>query len=281
MRDVEPAWVEVVADSSRTDARVTVARVKGLIRAYSGELAALRLIVRGVSPDVMNVVSVVDREVASKQEIAAAVLSFIPMYIVMAAFVSGMGIAVDTTAGERERRTFESLLINPVPRFHFVLGKWLAATCFSVFGMSVTLILCMIIMNYTELEALGLRFRVSVVQTLGMLFATLPLAFLATSMQMLAGIFARSFKDAQSYIGILVLIPMIPGFYTTFNPITTETWMYGVPLLGQHLLLTDVMGGTYVPLLGYLISPVSVLLLCLLFSNLTARLFRRESIIFS
>ena len=275
------SYVEIVSDSSRTDARAAVSRVRSLIGGYNSEVAALRLITRGVSPQVMSVVKVVDTEVASKQEIATALLSFIPIYIVLAAFISGMGIAVDSTAGERERRTFESLLINPVSRLQIVLGKWIAATVFSVLGMSMTLVLCMWVMSYVPLEELGLRFQVSPLQVVGMLLATLPLAFLATSMQMLVGIFAKSFKDAQSYIGVLVLLPMLPGLYTTFNPIRTETWMYAVPMLGQHLLLTDVMGGEDVPLIGYLLSPISVLLLCLVFSWLTAKLFERESIIFT
>jgi sodium transport system permease protein len=274
-------YVEIVSDSSRTDARAAVSRVRSLIRGYNSEVAALRLIVRGVSPQVMNVVEVVNTEVASKQEIATALLSFIPTYIVLAAFISGMGIAVDSTAGERERRTFEALLINPVSRLQIVLGKWIAATVFAVVGMSMTLVLCMLVMSYVPLEELGLRFQVSPLQVVGMLLATLPLAFLATSMQMLAGIFAKSFKDAQSYIGLLVLLPMLPGLYTTFNPISTETWMYAVPMLGQHLLLTDVMGGVDVPLIGYFLSPISILLLCLVFSWLTAKLFERESIIFT
>jgi sodium transport system permease protein len=275
------AYVELVSDSSRTDARITVARVRHLVRSYNAELASLRLIARGVSPAVMSAVDVIDEEVASKQEIATAVLGFIPIYIVLAAFISGMGIAVDSTAGERERKTFESLLINPVSRLQIVLGKWVAATLFSVLGMSMTLILCMLVMSYVQLEALGLRFHVSPWQVVAMLLATLPLAFLATSMQMLVGIFAKSFKDAQSYIGFLVLLPMLPGLYTTFNPISTETWMYAVPMLGQHLLLTDVMGGVDVPVIGYFLSPLSVLLLCFVFSAITARLFKRESIIFS
>jgi sodium transport system permease protein len=275
------AYVELVSDSSRTDARITVARVRHLVRSYNAELASLRLIARGVSPAVMSAVDVIDEEVASKQEIATAVLGFIPIYIVLAAFISGMGIAVDSTAGERERKTFESLLINPVSRLQIVLGKWVAATLFSVLGMSMTLILCMLVMSYVQLEALGLRFHVSPWQVVAMLLATLPLAFLATSMQMLVGIFAKSFKDAQSYIGFLVLLPMLPGLYTTFNPISTETWMYAVPMLGQHLLLTDVMGSVDVPVIGYFLSPLSVLLLCFVFSAITARLFKRESIIFS
>ena len=279
--DAKTSYVELVSDSSRNDSRITVARVRSLVRGYNSELASLRLIVRGVSPDVMSVVSIVDSEVASQQEIATSVLSFIPIYIVLAAFISGMGIAVDSTAGERERKTFEALLINPVSRLQIVLGKWIAATLFSVLGMSLTLVLSMLVMSYMQLEALGLRFHVSALQVIAMLLATLPLAFLATSMQMLVGIFAKSFKDAQSYIGFLVLLPMLPGLYTMFNPIKTETWMYAVPMLGQHLLLTDVMGGVAVPVIGYFLSPLAVLLLCFVFSAITARLFKRESIIFS
>ncbi|MEJ6592736.1 MAG: ABC transporter permease [SAR86 cluster bacterium] len=279
--DAKTSYVELVSDSSRNDSRITVARVRSLVRGYNSELASLRLIVRGVSPDVMSVVSIVDSEVASQQEIATSVLSFIPIYIVLAAFISGMGIAVDSTAGERERKTFEALLINPVSRLQIVLGKWIAATLFSVLGMSLTLVLSMLVMSYMQLEALGLRFHVSALQVIAMLLATLPLAFLATSMQMLVGIFAKSFKDAQSYIGFLVLLPTLPGLYTMFNPIKTETWMYAVPMLGQHLLLTDVMGGVAVPVIGYFLSPLAVLLLCFVFSAITARLFKRESIIFS
>jgi sodium transport system permease protein len=279
--DAKTSYVELISDSSRNDSRITVARVRSLVRGYNSELASLRLIVRGVSPDVMSVVSIVDSEVASQQEIATSVLSFIPIYIVLAAFISGMGIAVDSTAGERERKTFEALLINPVSRLQIVLGKWIAATLFSVLGMSLTLVLSMLVMSYMQLEALGLRFHVSALQVIAMLLATLPLAFLATSMQMLVGIFAKSFKDAQSYIGFLVLLPTLPGLYTMFNPIKTETWMYAVPMLGQHLLLTDVMGGVAVPVIGYFLSPLAVLLLCFVFSAITARLFKRESIIFS
>ena len=153
--------------------------------------------------------------------------------------------------------------------------------CDAVLGMSLTLVLSMLVMSYVQLEELGLRFHVSALQVIAMLLATLPLAFLATSMQMLVGIFAKSFKDAQSYIGFLVLLPMLPGLYTMFNPIKTETWMYAVPMLGQHLLLTDVMGGVAVPVIGYFLSPLAVLLLCFVFSAITARLFKRESIIFS
>ena len=140
------AYVEVVHDSSRADAQAATQRIASLIRGYNGEIAALRLITRGVSPDVIRAVEAREIEIASKQQIAARALTFIPMYIVLAAFVSGMGVAVDSTAGERERSTLEALLINPVDRSVFVTGKWLAAAGFASVGVILTMLLCVIVL---------------------------------------------------------------------------------------------------------------------------------------
>jgi sodium transport system permease protein len=203
------------------------------------------------------------------------------MYIVLAAFVSGMGVAVDSTAGERERSTLEALLINPVDRSVFVTGKWLAAAGFASVGVILTMLLCVIVLQHIPLEELGLKFQVTPMQVIAMVLATFPLAFLATSMQLLLGIFAKSFKDAQSYIGFLVFLPMAPAIFTVFNPIATQTWMFAIPCLGQHLLLTDVMGGKPVPAVGYVLSAISTMIVAAGLVQVTARFFKRESIIFS
>lgn len=275
------AVVELVSDSSRTDAQSSVRRVRGLIRGYSQNIAALRLIARGVSPEVMRVVTVADIEIASKQQIAAQALTFVPMYIILAAFVSGMGIAVDATAGERERSTLEALLIHPVDGVYIVIGKWLAASAFAAFGMLLTLALSLTALSQVPLEQIGLTYSVRAPQIVGMIASTAPLAFLATSMQTLLGIFAKSFKDAQSYIGILVMLPIAPAMFTMFNPVVTKTWMFAIPGLSQHLLLTDVMGGKEPPFIAYVLAAVTTLVLAMLFVSITARLFKREAVLFT
>ncbi len=276
LRSIE---IEVVSDGSRTDSLPTVSRIHGLLREYNREMASLRLIARGVSPEVMRVL--VDRtiDVASKQQRTAAALNFIPLYIILAAFVAGMGIAVDSTAGERERKTLEPLLINPVERYHIVMGKWIASSLFSALGMVMTLLLCVAAMLQVPLDQIGLQLNITTLQVLLMAIATLPLAFLATSMQLLLGIFAKSFKDAQSYIGFLTLLPVLPSIYMMFNPMATKEWMFAVPMLGQHLLLVDVLGGKEVPLVGYVYSAVSCLILGMGLVLITARFFQKESII--
>ena len=276
LRSIE---IEVVSDGSRTDSQPTVSRVHELLREYNREMASLRLIARGVSPEVMRVVVGRVTDVASKQQRTAAALNFIPLYIILAAFVAGMGIAVDSTAGERERKTLEPLLINPIERYHIVMGKWIASSLFSALGMMMTLVLCVAAMLQVPLDQIGLQFNVSLWQIVLMIAATLPLAFLATSMQLLLGIFAKSFKDAQSYIGFLTLLPVVPSLYMMFNPMATREWMFAIPMLGQHLLLVDVLGGKDVPLIGYVYSAISCLVLGMGLVLITARFFQKESII--
>ena len=273
------AVIEVINDGSRNDARATVSHFHGLVRRYNSGIAALRLVVRGVSPEVMRVVITEDMDVASKQQRAAAALNFVPLYVILAAFVSGMGIAVDSTAGERERKTLEPLLINPIERYQVVLGKWLASSMFAAAGMILTLIFCVFAMTQIPLHLIGLDFHITGWQIVLMIFAALPLAFLATSMQLLLGIFAKSFKDAQGYIGILMVFPVVPSLYLTFNPVATQDWMYAVPMLGQHILLIELLGAKQVPLIAYVYSTITGMILGLALVMVTARLFQRESII--
>ncbi len=88
----------------------------------------MRLVGRGVSPAIASAIQLEDVEVSSAQQRAATILSFIPLFIVIAAFTGGMQIATDSTAGERERGSLEPLLVNPAPRRSFAVGKWLAAS---------------------------------------------------------------------------------------------------------------------------------------------------------
>ncbi len=269
----------LVYDGSRTDAQSSIDKVRSLLANYNREVASLRLIVRGVSPQLMQVVSVQNTDIASKEEITATALNFIPLYIILAAFVSGMGLAVDSTAGERERKTLEPLLLNPVERYQLVAGKWFAASLFAAFGMLMTMLLCIAAMLRVPLNEIGLNFSISGQQILLMFLGMTPLALLATSLQMLLGMFAKSFKDAQSYIGLLTFLPVLPMMYTMFNPIATEDWMFSIPIFAQHLLLVEVLGAKTVPLMAYVSSAVSCLVLGAGVVMLTARLMQRENIL--
>src|SRR5690349_20872021 len=160
----------------------------------------------------------------------------IPMLVIMAAFMSGVGIAVDATAGERERKS---------------------------------------------LEQLGVSFLIGPTEILGMLLVTVPIAFFATSLQMFVGLFAKSFKDAQVYIGLMSLLPMLPYFYNLMNTEGRELWMSLVPMLGQNMLLTDVLSGRPPALPDMALAVAALLFWSLVFIVLATKMLRRERIIFS
>lgn len=273
--------IELHHDSSRNAAGGKVARVQGLINGWSQETAALRLMIRGINPVLIRPVNVSRIDVASGQARAQALLSMIPMFVIIAAFMSGVGVAVDATAGERERKSLEPLLVNPVQRSQLVLGKWLAATVFSIIGLILVLGLNLFALGNVPLEELGISFNIDAAEVLGILLVTLPIAFFATSLQIFIGIFAKSFKDAQVYIALLSFVPILPYFYNIFNSTGRELWMSFVPMLGQNMLLTDVVSGRTPPWPDMALAALMLIVWSGCFLALAARLLGRERIIFS
>jgi sodium transport system permease protein len=273
--------VELLFDSSRTASSAKVGRVQGLVDAWGRETAALRLMIRGIDPALIRPVVIGRIDVATSQARAQALLSMIPMLVIMAAFMSGVGIAVDTTAGERERKSLEPLLVNPVHRWQLVLGKWIAAALFSVTGLVLVMAGNLYAMSRVPLEQLGVSFLIGPAEILGMLLVTVPIAFFATSLQMFVGLFAKSFKDAQVYIGLMSLLPMLPYFYNLMNTEGRELWMSLVPMLGQNMLLTDVLSGRPPALPDMALAVVALLFWALVFITLATKMLKRERIIFS
>ena len=273
--------VELHLDSSRTAAAPKVGRIQALIEAWGRETAVLRLMARGINFELVRPVNVSRIDVATAQARAQAVLGMIPLFVIMAAFMSGVGIAVDATAGERERKSLEPLLVNPVPRSDIVLGKWLAAATFSISGLILVMCLNLLALSRVPLEEVGLAFIIGPREVLGMLLVTVPLGFFATSLQILVGNFARSFKDAQVYIGLMSLLPMLPYFYNIFNSNGREFWMNLVPMLAQNMLLTDVVSGRTPAFADFAFAAGVLLTWSFLLIFLATRLLSRERVIFS
>ena len=275
-----PAKVRIVSDSSNASSQPKVERVRDLFRRYSGEIGSLRLIGRGVSPAIVNALQVEDVEVSSAQQRAARILGFIPMFILLAAFTAGMQIATDSTAGERERGSLEPLLVNPAPRAAIAGGKWLAASFGAMLSVMLTTMLCLLMMRFIPLSDLGIRFRLGPPEVMGVLAAVLPLCFFAAAVQIYLATFARSFKEAQSYMGLLIMIPMLPGMFSALYPIGEQLWMYPIPMLGQHVLMTEVLGGRPPGPMVFDLAGVVSVVVSLVFMRLTTALFHREKIIF-
>jgi sodium transport system permease protein len=279
-RATRPARVKLVADSSRNTARPKVDRVRRLIQRYGAEIGSLRLIARGVSPAVMSPLRLEEIEVSTTQQRAAQVLAFIPMFIVLAAFVGGMQIATDSTAGERERGSLEGLLVNPAPRAAIVAGKCIGAAVMAMATVAVSTVIWANLPRFLPLEDMGIRFRIGTPHFAGIMAAGLPICLFAATLQAYIATMARSFKEAQSYMGVLILLPMLPGLLSTLYSLGDAPWMYGVPVLAQHVLLTGVLGGRAPEPWAFAVAAIVSVAAAAILMHLTTRLFRSERIIF-
>jgi sodium transport system permease protein len=273
--------IELHLESTRTKAAPQTARISSLIDSWGRETASLRLLARGISPQLVSPVTVVSIDIASQQSRVQRLLGMVPFFVLMAAFVCGMGVAVDVTAGERERKSLEPLLVNPVPRSTIVIGKWLAAVTFSATGLILVLVLNFFSLSRIPLEEVGIVFNIGTLQLTGILLTILPMSLLAPAIQIFIGIFARSFKDAQGYLSFVMLLPMIPFFYNMFNTQDRAFWMNFVPMLGQHMLLNDVVRGEAPGITDFVVAGVSLFIYSMFFVYAASRLIRKERIIFS
>jgi sodium transport system permease protein len=274
------ASIQLVVDNSRNQARATIRRIRNLLEGYSGLLGSQRLWARGVSPELAMPVRVDEVDLSTPERMAANALQMIPLFVVFAAFMGGMNVAIDAMAGERERGSLEPLLINPVHRGAVVVGKWLTTVVLACAAVLVCLAAFLVVVNRVPLQDLGVKARFDLPAVLGMLAAVVPLTFFASAGQMLVSTYARSFKEAQTYIQLLLLLPMIPGMVLALSPVQSQTWMFAIPVFSQQLLVGEVLRGQAVGVLPFVLGTLGSAAAAALCLALTTRLLAEERIIF-
>jgi sodium transport system permease protein len=239
----ESIELALVFDATNNKLQGAIHFVRQQIWSWNARMGSLRLLSRGISPGIATPVYIRDLNIASDEKMGFFVMASLPMLLILTAFMGSVGFSADMTAGERERRSLESLLITPASSTALVLGKWLNSFSLTLTILSVEVILLMFAFAYVPFKELGLRVDVSVLELMGVFVVLASLALLATSLQFLISLFARSFKDAQTYMGLMVFIPMVPLFYTLFNPSAYADWFRWVPVLAHQVLIKDLLLG--------------------------------------
>ena len=276
-----PATVEMYVDSSRQSAMSNVERARSLLRGYSRQTGAQRLLARGISPIIISALSIEDVDVSTPESQSLIFLNMMPYFIVMVVFTGGMYVIIDATAGERERGSLEPLLINPIPRHEIVIGKLLASLPFAALAVAVTLIAFGLGFNVFPIEDyLGFQLALNVNALMGIFLLSLPMVLLASALQTVIVTFTRSFKEAQTYVGFLPLIPALPGLGLAFLPVKPQLWMMAIPTFGQQILINQLMRGEVINTLHLILSTIATLLVALVLIAIAVRLYGRERILF-
>ncbi|MCB1626888.1 MAG: ABC transporter permease [Xanthomonadales bacterium] len=273
-----PAPLTLIFDQSQTKARATVARVHAALDAYGGLIARQRLLIRGLDPALIGPVELRNEDLSTAQSRSAMVLSMLPYLLILTVFTGGMYLAIDTTAGERERQSLEPLLINPVSRGSLMAGKFLASAAFAMVSLALGLTAFSVFSAFIPADRIGVQINLGLQQCLALFAITAPLALLAAAVQTGVAAFSKSYREAQTYVTLLVFVPAIPSIVLALNPIKPEEWMYAVPLLSHQLLIDHLVRGESVPLTQPLMSIAATLAVAALAALWTTRLYHRESL---
>lgn len=280
LREGKPAPVRLYFDESRTSARPAADRVRKLLDGYSHKLGAQRLLLRGVHPAVVSALAVEEVDLATAQSRAALLMAALPYFLVLALFTGGMAVAIDATAGERERQSLEPLLLHPVPRSAVVLGKLLAAAAFAAMALAETIAGFGLVPVALPLERLGFSIRLDPAQLVRIFVLLVPLLLLVSGVMILVAARARTFKAAQSTLSFLMLVPAMPGLVLAFVPVKLQTWQLLVPAWGEQLLITRLVRGEAVAASAQALAMASTAAWAVAVAWLAVRAFRSEGFLF-
>jgi sodium transport system permease protein len=277
----EPAQVELIYDASQQGSSTPRSRLEDMLNLYSRQQGALRLLARGLSPSVGVPLVVNKRDQSTPQSRAGLALSILPYFFVFAVYIGSMYLAIDLTAGERERQSLEPLFANPVARWRILVGKLGAIAAFSLASLVLTAVAFSVAGHFLPAEKLGMSFDLGPAFIGRAILLELPLIALFAVLETLVAAFAKSYREAQTYLGLLMIVPILPSMLMSFMPVKPAHWMYTVPLLGQQIGISDLLRGQPV-----LASDIGVALLCgfaaaLLLGLITAWVYRSERLAIS
>ncbi len=274
-----PARVELISDQANTTADREARRVRGALYAYSQQLAAIRLTARGVSPLVLRPLNIDDVDVSTPSGRSGILLGMMSYFFIFALLMGGMYLAIDSTAGERERGSLEPLLALPVTRDQLILGKILASALFMAISLALCILSFSVAIQFMPLQQLGMtpNFGPDVVISAFLLLA--PFILLGASLMTLVASFTKSYKEAQTWLSALLLAPTLPILVVSLLQLRPRFEFMFIPSLSQHLLLVDMVKNEPLEPSHVAISVISTLIFGGLLTWLCARLYRREGLL--
>lgn len=277
-----PAKVQLYYDqSAKGAANVTVKRIRTLVNQYSQQIGATRLQLRGVSPSLIQAVVIENHDISTSESRGASLMSFLPYFLMMGLFMGSTYLAIDTTAGEKERNSLEPLLLNPAKRSSILSGKLAATFLFGSLTLILTLVAFVVSKNFLPLNQLGMSLVLGLKQIIILLAVLLPVALLAAALQTIVATFSKTFREAQTYVNLLVFIPMVPSIALMVLPIKEKLWMMMIPILGQNVVINQMIRGEPVSFLAIMLVILSTLIVGLLLAWAAVKLYNRESLLFS
>jgi sodium transport system permease protein len=279
LADTIPARVELYSDEANSQGEKEARRARNALHAYNQQLAAIRLSARGVNPRVLSPINVDEIDVSTPSGRSAMLLGMMSYFFIFALLMGGMYLAIDTTAGERERGSLEPLLSLPVTRGQLILGKIMAACVFMAASLLLSLMSFYVVLKFMPLEQLGMTPNFGLGVVAAAFFLLLPFILLGASLMTLVASFTKSYKEAQTWLSAVLIAPTLPILIVSILTLRPQVGFMFVPSLSQHLILVDMVKNEPLNGLHIAISVGSTLLIGALLTWVCARLYRREGLL--
>lgn len=288
-RDSLLIYTRISYDATQAESRVAANKVELVLSRYESQVVRQRLAEKGIDEDLLSAVQSFRQNIISPQQMLGFYMGLvIGMFIVMGAIMGAGSITIDSTAGEKERKTLELLLTVPIPRASIMLGKYLAGVTFAFISpiltaLGMTLAAAFVVPIFSSeaggsSSGLDLTGMVSAEKILLMLLVLLIMAAFIVALLMAIAVRARSNKQAQTFLAPLNIIVVIPVIFLQIIPAVPPTWMFFIPFLNVMLYLRGLLMNT-LPTMAVVYTLASNFVFLVLALRSAARGFGSEKIL--
>ena len=238
-------------------------RINNALDQYKNEVVAGRLLRFDIDKNLLEPLQIIDKDMSTKKEtIGKALGGLVPYMLVIFIFLGAMYPAIDLGAGEKERGSLETLLSSPATKFEITVGKLMVVSLtglvsglISVVGITAPMYFIDNIPDQIKSTVLEI---ISPFMIISVIFLMIPIAIFFASMLLSISFYARSFKEAQSLMGPLNIIIIVPLMLTLGPGIEIDHITALIPLINVGLLTKEILAGSVEPI--YFIETLSSLL---------------------
>ncbi|MCH2055177.1 MAG: ABC transporter permease subunit [Thalassotalea sp.] len=230
------------ADYSDKPSLAPIRRVKDVIRDHARAIGYKRLIMRGVDVRILRPLNIVEQDRAQPSSNAMMISMMLGLYLLMGAFMSGLATAIDSSAGERERNVLEMLLCQPISTLKVVLAKLTCTSAISMLSIVLMLTVTSISVGFVDLTKIGATFSIDAFTFTVLLVLLLPICIFAGALQLFFAFQAKSFKEAQSTVTMLIMLPAFVPIALIFLD-NRPLWLDWIPVAGQSIIMEDLFKG--------------------------------------
>lgn len=279
LSDGQPAPLTIIVNEGDKNSAKQSRKIIALLQGYERTINALRLQHRGIDPNVFNSLDINREDVSLDGAGGQLIASLLPFLLIISMVMGGFYLAIDTTAGERERQSLEPLLSLPLNRSELVLGKFGATLCFVALSSILTALSVFILFKFFPSEMLGGGLSFDGMTILRAFLVASPLIAFISAVLITVSAFTRSSKEAQTYLGVLMVIPMAPFFILQFVNIRSELGSMLLPMMSQYQLLERIVLGDVIPSTYILFSVIGTIACAALLLLLAIKLYSRDRIL--